>query len=282
MQSSAAKYGQYIVETISRSKILPYKMVRMKKTRQQLTSDKALTIHGLAVRLTHKNIKNLNLRIIPHEPCVKISVPMRMPIQSVYAFVAEKHDWITKQQKKLRCHTRAIQHHYCDGEKHEFFGKAYELKRIPTFTQSKAALNGTTLELHINQNTTQSQHQRVIENWYRHELKQRIAGLIKKYEQITKLQVLEFGVKKMKTRWGTCNPHARRIWLNLELAKKPIECLEYVVLHEMTHFVELKHNKRFYDYISRYIPDWKAVEKKLNSAVYQELDGFSSDENTML
>jgi predicted metal-dependent hydrolase len=223
-----------------------------------------LLVQDIKIELTRKNVKNLNLRITQPEGLVRVSAPKRMPVDVIYAFVISKYDWILLQQEKLQAHVNQTTFVFDTGETHYYFGEKYELQLIESDAKPKVALNEHILELHINPESSYKQRQSVIEAWYRDQLKQQIPILIKKYERLMNLEVLEFGIKKMKTRWGTCNPKAKRIWLNLELARKSFECLEYVILHEMTHFLEPKHNQRFYNLVSEYMPNWKVEEQKLS------------------
>lgn len=223
-----------------------------------------LLIQDVTVELTRKNVKNINLRVTQPEGQVRVSAPKRMPVDLIYAFVISKYDWILLQQKRLQAHANERALLYQSGETHFCFDQQYELCCIDSHAKPKVVLNRQILELHANEQATSEERQSILEAWYREKLKNQIPALIDKYEQLMNLTVHEFGVKKMKTRWGTCNPRAKRIWLNLELAKKPIECLEYVVLHEMTHFLEPKHNQRFYNFVTEYMPDWRIAEKKLS------------------
>lgn len=219
-----------------------------------------LSVQDMTIELTRKNVKNINLRITQPEGQVRVSAPRKMPIDVVYAFVISKYDWILKHQERLKSHTIPTCEH---GEFHYYLGRQYKLQIVETQAKENVVLGKDILALYVREDTSYEKRQSVLDAWYRHQLKNQIPVIIKKHEQHMNLQVKQFGVKKMKTRWGTCNPTARRIWLNLELAKKPIECLDYVVLHEMTHFLEAKHNQRFYNLVAEYMPDWKAAEEKL-------------------
>ena len=236
----------------------------MYNIRSKTISTTQLHIQDVTVELTRKNVKNINLRVMQPEGQVRVSAPKRMPVDLIYAFVTSKYDWILLQQQRLQAHTNKNAFLYQSGEKHFCFGQQYELRCIDSNAKPKVFWNGQVLELHAKEHATYEKRQSILEAWYREQLKNHIPILINKYERLMSLAVQEFGVKKMKTRWGTCNPKAKRIWLNLELAKKPIECLEYVVLHEMTHFIEPKHNQRFYDLVTQYMPEWRNAEKKLS------------------
>ena len=223
-----------------------------------------LQIKDITVELIRKNVKNINLRITQPEARIKVSAPNRMPVEMVYAFVISRYDWILSHKEKLLERIGDMPIYFNDGEPHYYQGQSLALKIINSNSTPEVTVNGDILELYIKGNSSIEKRKFAIEAWYRRELKKQIPILISKYEQLMKLKVEEFGVKKMKTRWGTCNPRAKRIWLNLELAKKPNDCLEYVVLHEMTHFLEPKHNQRFYGFVEQYMPNWKIVEKKLS------------------
>ncbi|MDW3094797.1 MAG: SprT family zinc-dependent metalloprotease [Gammaproteobacteria bacterium] len=228
------------------------------------SSKMRLLIHDISFELTRKNVKNINLRVTAPDGIVKVSAPKRLSLDLIYDFVASKYDWILLQQEKLHANGSKTKFAYKSGEKHFYFDQQYVLKCVHSRIKPKVVLNKYILKLYIDDQSTREQRQLIIESWYRDQLKNQISSLIKKYEGLMKLEVCEFGVKKMKTRWGTCNPRAKRIWLNLELAKKPLECLEYVVLHEMSHFLESNHNQRFYNIVAKYMPQWKEAEENLS------------------
>tara|TARA_R110002096_G_scaffold94682_1_gene213037 strand:- start:788 stop:1504 length:717 start_codon:yes stop_codon:yes gene_type:complete len=237
----------------------------MNKTKVKSLSATQFHVKDVTVELIRKNVKNINLRVTLPEGEVRVSAPKRMPVDLIHAFVLSKYDWILIQQNKIQTIKNEVIHTYESGEMHDYLGQQYVLKCIHSDTRPKVTLNRQSLELHIDKSATREKKQAVLERWYRQQLKNQIPEFIKKYEHLMDLKVHQFGVKKMKTRWGTCNPRAKRIWLNLELIKNPLECLEYVVLHEMTHFIELKHNQRFYKIVAEYMPAWEQTEKKLSS-----------------
>lgn len=223
-----------------------------------------LQVQDLIVEVIQKDIKNLHLRIYPPEGQVQVSAPKGVSQEFIRIFVLSKREWIYHQQEKLRAREADIPLEYINGEQYYFRGKELVLEVIESKAAPFVLVHDQTLELHIRPDSSVEKRKAVIENWYRSQLKKQIPIFIDKYEKLMQLNVSEFGVKKMRTRWGTCNPRAKRIWLNLELSKKPLECSEYVVLHEMTHFLESKHNKRFYSFLDRYMPKWKAAEKQLS------------------
>ena len=180
------------------------------------------------------------------------------------AFVISKLTWIRKQQQKLQAQAREAARDYVERESHYFKGERYLLKIIEHKHPPKVVLDHSTMMLYIRRNTATEKRAAILNEWYRGQLKQQIPDLIQKYEKLMDVSVKEFGVKKMKTKWGTCNPVAQRIWLNLELAKKPIELLEYVVVHEMVHLLERSHNRRFVLLMDKFMPKWKFYKDELN------------------
>jgi len=153
---------------------------------------------------------------------------------------------------------------YVSGEYHALFGQRYLLSLKRAQSASKVILRDSSiLELHVRNPSNVVQRQRVLSEWYRGILKDRIPSLIAKWQPIMGVSVNHWGVKRMKTRWGSCNIGAGRIWVNLELAKKPEPCLQYIVVHEMVHLLERKHGKRFKQYMDSFLPQWRSIDDLL-------------------
>ena len=165
----------------------------------------------------------------------------------------------------MQAQPREIPREYVNRETHYFRGKPYRLKVIEKEEKPRVVYTHREISLQVRPGSDQGKREEVLQEWYRQEMKQQVQQLIVKWEDEMQVEVAEFGVKQMKTRWGTCNIAARRIWLNLELIKKPPHCLEYVVVHEMTHFFERYHNDRFKSILDRYYPTWREVQKELNA-----------------
>ena len=152
------------------------------------------------------------------------------------------------------------------GESHYFQGRRYRLRLIKKDGTPKVIRrNNSTLELQVRPETTANGRERILQQWYRQHLRELIPTLLEKWQTVLGVHVNEFGIKKMKTKWGTCNIEARRIWINLELAKKPVACLEYIVVHELTHLLERNHNERFIAIMDRHLPAWRMNRQELNS-----------------
>jgi predicted metal-dependent hydrolase len=221
-------------------------------------------VSGLQVDVLRKNVKNLNLRVYPAEERVRISVPRRISDHEVVRFIEDKMPWIRKHLSGYKKKARRPSYRFISGEKHFVWGKELELRVIEKEEVPQVFIENDTLTLQIRPGADKAKRAAVLKEWYRAELKREIPALIEKWEPRMNVQVAEFGVKKMKTRWGTCNIRARRIWLNLELAKKRPPMLEYVVIHEMVHLLERLHSKRFYGFMSKFLPEWKSLKDELN------------------
>lgn len=223
-----------------------------------------IELGDITVEVTLKDIKNIHLSVYPPIGRVKIAAPLRMELETIRIFAISKLSWIKKQQAKVLNQVRETPRDYTTRESHYFLGKRYLLKVVEGSWPHSVAIKHNTLVMHVKQGTTTEQRQIMIQEWYRHHLKELVPQYIAKWEKIMEVQVSEFGIKKMKTKWGTCNREAKRIWINLELAKKPLECIEYIVVHEMVHLLERNHNERFITYINNYLPQWRHYKEELN------------------
>lgn len=227
-----------------------------------------IEIEGTAFELQRKKIKNLNLRISPPDAqnktaTIKISAPMRLNIKKIEQFIIANLAWIQKKKTKILQQTFKAPLKIISGERHYLFGHPFELTIIKGATKNLVRIHDNKLELHCKKHLKYDDRQKLLDDLYRQELKNAIPALIDQYEDKMGVRVKEFGVKKMKTRWGTCNPRDKRIWLALELAKRPIQCLEMIVVHEMTHLLEKAHNKRFYALMDQFMPVWRLAEAEL-------------------
>jgi predicted metal-dependent hydrolase len=223
-----------------------------------------MELGDISVDVIQKDIKNIHLSVYPPAGRVRISAPLRIGLDNIRVYAISKINWIRKQQDKLRSQERETQREYIARESHYYLGKRYLLKVIVHNAPPKVILKHDTIELYIKPNTRLSKRKEIMDGWYRQNLKTTLPEIIAKWEKKMRVKVSEFGIKKMKTRWGTCNTKANRIWLNLELAKKPKLCLEYIVVHEMIHLLERCHNERFTAYLDKYMPQWRSCKEELN------------------
>lgn len=218
----------------------------------------------LCITVTYKDIKNIHLSVHPPYGRVTVAAPMRMELESIRLFCIAKLGWIRKQQMKLRSQKRETAREYVTRESHYYLGQRYLLKVIDEEAASKVVLKHSVIELHIRPGSTKSLRDEVLKSWYRSQLRALVAPYIAAFEMKMKVSVNEVQVRSMKTKWGTCNPQAKRIWLNTELAKKSPECIEYIVAHEMVHLLERHHNPSFIAYMDMYLPKWRHIRDDLN------------------
>ncbi len=224
-----------------------------------------ITISNIKIDVVRKDIKNIHLAVYPPTGRVRIAAPLRVNEDAIRLLAISKLGWIKRQQRKFEGQERISPREYKNRESHYFQGRRYLLNIIEADAPPKVVLkNKTYIDLYLRPETPIAKRHEIMNEWYRQKLKEKIPSLIKKWEKKMDVLVNEFGVKKMKTKWGTCNRKAKRIWLNLELAKKPVECLEYIVVHEMVHFLERKHNERFISLMNEFMPKWKFYKDELN------------------
>ena len=226
-----------------------------------------ITVSGVRVQVFRKGIKNLHLGVYPPHGRVRVAAPLRVSDDAVRLAVIGKLGWIKRQRARFEAQPRQSAREMVSGESHYFLGRRYRLRVIESDGAAGVTLrNKSTLELHVRPETHTVQRYRVLHEWYRQRLKELIPPLVKKWQMALGVAVPAWSVKKMKTRWGTCNVEARRVWLNLELAKKPVQCLEYIVAHELVHLIERNHNDRFVSILERHLPQWRLNRQELNSA----------------
>ena len=229
-------------------------------------SRQPMTVSDIAVEVVRKKMKNMHLRILPPNGNVRVSVPGYVTDTEVYLFIVSHLSWIRQQQQEMRARPKPLEDQYISGESHYYQGKRYILDVIER--QGKHAVSvGTNgrMHLYISPGTSKQGRARVLHDWYRQQLKVVIPELLAKWQPIVGKKVTDWGVKKMKTRWGSCNISDRRIWLNLELAKKSLDCLEYVLVHELVHLHERYHNAKFYRLMGQFLPTWQYSKAMLNT-----------------
>lgn len=222
-----------------------------------------LEIDGIIFNITQKKIRNLHLKIKPPHGEALVSAPMRFSLTQITRFILSKIEWVKKSQISIINKKIIPNPKFKDGEKHLLFGKEFDLKIIEKSSKKAALIQGNIIEIHLKKTSTIQERSALLDKLYRQELQKAIPDFIEKYEEKMNLSINECRIKKMKTRWGTCNLKDKRIWIALELAKKPMECLEMIIVHEMTHLFERKHNKRFYKLMDDFLPNWRLFDKQL-------------------
>ena len=223
-----------------------------------------VVIGDIPVDVVLKDIRNIHLSVHPPAGRVRLSAPIGMDIDTLRLYAISRLGWIKKQQRKLRGQERETPREYLNRESHYLWGKRYLLKIVEREAPSAVEVQHSAILLYVRAGSDLEKKQSVLDEWYRRQLKVAIPDLIEVWEKRIGVRVNEFGIKKMKTKWGACNPDARRIWVNLELAKKPKECLEYIVVHEMVHLLERHHNERFMALMDAMLPKWRSLRDDLN------------------
>jgi predicted metal-dependent hydrolase len=237
-----------------------------------ITEKKQFKLKDLKVDVVRKDIKNVHLSVYPPSGRVRISAPFRMSLDTLRIFAISKLSWIRKQQKKFKEQLRESSRDFVQRESHYFFGKRYLLKVIEHDAPPKVELKHDKMFLYVRPDSNIEKKREVLEEFYRQSLKELIPRFVSKYEKIMGVKVKEFGVKKMRTKWGTCSRDAGRIWLNLELAKKPKHFTEYIVVHEMIHLVERRHSNIFFAYLDKFVPNWRSYKAELNRSELGHVD----------
>lgn len=224
-----------------------------------------ITVNELPVKVVRKKIKNLHLAVYPPNGWVRIAVPEIIDDEAVRLAVLSKLGWIKRQIKSFEEQPRQSARELTHRESHYYLGCRYLLDIFHTEKRPFIEIrNKKTLVLNINEDTGLEERAKLLNDWYRKEMKKILPDIIRKWEIKSGLKVESFGIKRMKTKWGSCNPAHKRIWLNLELIKKPINCLEYIVVHEMVHFLERTHNDNFFAHMDRIMPQWRTFKNDLN------------------
>jgi len=219
---------------------------------------------GISVEVTFKNIKNVHLSVYPPTGRVRISAPMRMNLDTIRVYAISKLGWIKQQQKKLREQERETPREYLNRESHFLWGKRYLLNVVEGDQASSVEVQHSRLVLRVHPQATEEKKREIIAQWYRNQMRAAAPSLIAKWAPVMGVTVERFYVQQMKTKWGSCNPRAGTIRLNTEVAKKPKECLEYIVVHEMAHLLEPTHNARFIALMDGFMPHWRLRRNHLN------------------
>ena len=232
-----------------------------------------ITISNIKIDVVRKNIKNIHLAVYPPTGRVRIAVPLRVNEDTVRLFAISKLGWIKRHQRKFEGQERMSPREYKHRESHYFQGKRYLLNIIEADAPPKVVLQSKTyIDLYVRPRTPTAKRHKIMNEWYRKELKKIIPKLIEKWKKRMNVKVNEWQIKLMKIKWGSCNIEKKRIWLNLELTKKSINCLEYIIVHEMVHLLERHHNDKFLFYMEAYLPNWKQLKNELNKLPVSHAD----------
>jgi len=224
-----------------------------------------IVLNDIIIDIIRKNIKNMHLSVYPPSGRVRLAVPLDVKDDAIQLFAISKLPWIKKNQRKFAKQERQSPRAFVDRESHYFQGRRYLLRVTEHNSTPRVEIKTKTyIDLYVRPNTSVEKRIEIINEWYRAQLKREIEPIIKRWEKVIGVHVDDWSVKQMKTKWGTCNIEDKRIWINLELAKKPLSCLEYIIVHEMIHLLERHHNERFQAYLDKFLPKWKTYKEELN------------------
>lgn len=223
-----------------------------------------LELGSLTVEVAFKDIKNVHLSVHPPAGRVTISAPRRTKLDTLRVFAISKLGWIKRQQQKIRSQDREPEREYLDRETHYVWGRRCLLSVAERDEPPSVALRHSTFHLTVRPGTDAAKRHDLVDAWYRIQIRQVLPALIEKWQAILGVEPAGYYVQRMRTRWGSCNPTARTIRLNTDLAKKPQECLEYIVVHELVHLLEPSHNARFVALMDKYMPRWQDHRAALN------------------
>ncbi len=223
-----------------------------------------VTIGNLAVELNRKDIKNLHISVLPPDGRVRVSAPLKLTETAIRTAVVHRLPWIKKQQRTFANQRRESDREFVSGETHYLWGKRYRLEIIERNGRHEIKPGGNKLRMYVQPGTTIEKRSELLNRYYRQEVKQKLPQLVVHWHEELNVIPSSWLVRKMRTKWGSCNQEQKRIVLNSELAKKPIECLEFVVLHEIAHLLERHHNDRFLAILDKHMPHWPEIKTTLN------------------
>lgn len=230
-----------------------------------------IVVSNISVEVVRKNIKNMHLAVLPPDGMVRVSAPTQLTDEAITMFVRTKLGWIKKQQEKFQQQPRQSERQYVSGETLYVWGKQYFLQVEYSYKGNALTLSGDKAILTVRKESSPKQRGSFVNEWYRSLLKQEVAKYLPKWEKTTGLYCSSWQSKYMTTKWGTCNPTSKKIWLNVQLAKKPIECLEYVILHELAHLKVHNHGPEFTAILDQYMPYWRDHRRRLNDSTLDYL-----------
>ncbi len=231
------------------------------------TDARSLTVGGIQIAIVRKPIKNLHLGVYPPDGRVRVAAPLRMSDDAVRVAVVRKLGWIRRHQRAFGAQERDSARELVNGESHYFLGRRYRLELVEGGRAGSVSVRGRgILALHVRPEWDRDRREQALYDWYRERLREMAAVLVAKWSRKLGATVAFWGLKRMKTKWGSCITHRRRVWLNVELVKKPPECVEYLVVHEVVHLLARKHDERFQALMDRHLPNWRQRRVTLNRA----------------
>jgi len=224
-----------------------------------------IRVSDVEVEVVRKDIRNAHLAVYPPNGRVRLAAPLAMSDEAIRLMAISKLAWIRKHRRSILAQPRETPREYVNGESHYYLGQRYLLRVEEHYGRQFLELRGKErMVLHVHPGAPVASRARVFREWYRERVKQLAAPLLAKWQETIGVEPATWGVKVMRTKWGSCNHRRGTIWLNLELARKPHECLEYIIVHELVHLLEHTHNDRFVAYMDHFMPQWRSHREVLN------------------
>lgn len=230
------------------------------------TGSACLTVAGIGVDVIYKDIKNIHIGVYPPVGRVRVAAPRRFDDEQIRLALVQRLPWIKRQRERLQAAERQSQRRMVSGESHYAWGSRYRLKVVKRPGRAHVELDGDRMILFVEEETSTEQRRELLDRWYRTGLRERVPALLAKWEPKIGVRASRWTIRRMKTKWGSCNRETGHIWFNAELAKKHPDCLEYIIVHEMTHLLERGHGRRFVKLMDGFMPDWRARRDQLNDA----------------
>lgn len=230
------------------------------------TASAYLTVSGIGVDVIYKDIKNLHIGVYPPVGRVRVAAPRRLDDDQVRLALVQRLPWIKRQQKRMQAAERQSPREMVTGESHYVWGGRHRLKVVGRAGRSHVELDGGRLVLYVPEDSSAAQRRKLLDHWYREQLRGAVPGVIAKWEPKMGVTVPRWTIRRMKTKWGFCNRETGHICFNIELAKKHPDSLEYIIVHEMTHLLERGHGQRFTKLMDGFVHDWRARRDQLNGA----------------
>lgn len=226
----------------------------------------SITVNGVEIAVEEKNIKHMHLSVYPPNGIVHISVPLGTTESKIRMYILQKWLWIIEKQEKYKQYTRQSEREYVSGEEHFWRGKSYRLK-VQAEKKSHVEVDGDYIVLYVPEGATVDKKSQVLDSWYKEDLKEILSQLIEKWQKKLNVTLSGWKIERMQVRWGSCCNAAGKALFNLELAKKPYHCVEYIVAHELAHLLEPTHNDRFHNILFAHLPNWENARKELNEFI---------------
>lgn len=224
-----------------------------------------IKVGAVEALVVHKLIKHVHLSVLPPQGRVRVTAPIGMKDDAIRVLLATRLSWINKHVSKFKNQERQTPREYVSGESHYLFGKRYQLELVDENKPPSVELKGRKkLILSVRPHSSLEKREQVMNEWYRSALRTVAEDLIIRWQKTIGVEITDWSIRRMKTRWGTCNHRAGSILLNLELAKKPVSCVEYVIVHELLHLIEDKHSDHFVSLLDKHLPKWRSIKEELN------------------